>query len=200
MLAASNVVGGHAVQDGMRAGRIVSDHPADRGTVGAGRVGTKHEVVALQFGIELLQHDAGLNTGRSCGGVDLENLIQVLRCIDHQRPANGLSGQAAPAASRKDGQVVLRGKLDRGPHVINGARQDDTQRFYLIVAGVGAVEHAAVLIEASFAADAPGKFGLERLDHLGFVRVRLFACDHYHLPPDIPGEPRWGDDDHPAVP
>ncbi len=76
-------VGGHAVEDGVGAGRVVGDDAADGGAVGRRRIRPEHEAVVLETLVEEVEVDAGLNGDGLGLGVDLQDAIEVLAGVNY---------------------------------------------------------------------------------------------------------------------
>ena len=76
-----DVIDGLAVAERPGAGRVVADHPADRGPVAGRDVGPEHQAQRLQVGVELVEHDARLDPDGHRVAIDDADPVQVLREI-----------------------------------------------------------------------------------------------------------------------
>src|SRR5262249_30166448 len=135
----AHVVARLAVDDGAGAGRVVADHAAQVGPAGGGHVGAELQAVRRQLAVELIEDHTRLHAGRAAGGINGEDLVEVLAAVDDDAGADGLAREAGAAAARGDGHAHLGGDLDGGVKVLRGPRQDDAERLDLVDAGVGAV-------------------------------------------------------------
>ena len=153
---------GDAVPNRVCARGVVADAAADRGTVRGGGVGGEFESVRGERCVEVVLHDAGLDAGLPALGVDGEDIVQLLREVEHDtaRP-DRLSRQRRPGPTRKNRDVVLGGDADRRPDVVDVARDDDTGRTSLVDAAVRRVEQLAVLVESDVAVDVLAEVGGE---------------------------------------
>jgi hypothetical protein len=84
-------------------------------------------------------------------GIEFQDLVQVLRNVNDEGSAYGLSGKAGAAAARQDGNVVFARDRNGGHDVIGMTWDDDPDRLDLVNAGVGAVQHSADIIKSHLA-------------------------------------------------
>src|SRR5437764_21050 len=127
--------------------------------------------------IQLIQDNARLNSDRSAGRIDVENLIQILAAVKNDPGAYRLSRQAGSAPACDYWDVHLKSDLHAGHQVGNAPRNNHAQRLNLIDAGVGAVELARSRIKANLALDmTPQMLGqsdallLDKIHHESIVR------------------------------
>ena len=73
--------------------------------------------------------------------------------VHYDGVGDGLAGEACAAASGQHGDVVAAGGFEDGYDVVGVFGQDYADGFYLVDAGVRAVEHAGHFVEADFACD-----------------------------------------------
>ena len=159
------VVGGAAGHDGVGAAGVVADHPSEGGVLVRGGVRRERELVALLGQVrELVVDDAGLHSRQPPPGVDLEDLAQVLRVVDHHCDVAGLTRQAGTAAPREDRRAVLVADRDRGNDVVHGARQHHSDRGLAVVGAVVRVDGAVAGVEQNLAVERVAQVALERLD------------------------------------
>ena len=70
-----HVVDGHAVAHAAAAGRVVADHPADRGAVAGRGVRAEHQAVRAGGAVEVVLHDAGVDESGAGLGVDAVDAV-----------------------------------------------------------------------------------------------------------------------------
>ena len=95
-----DVVDRLAVDNRVRARRVIAGHAADGGAIAGGGVGAEEKSQRAQVGVEVILDDARLNTRPALVGVDLQDLVQVFRKIHHHGMPHRLPGQAGAAAAR----------------------------------------------------------------------------------------------------
>ena len=145
-----HVVRRHAVNDGVAAAGVVGDDAAQAGAVAGSRVGAKLQIVGAQQIVKAVEHDARLHAHPTLLAVQFEHAIQVARSVDHQRPVDGLPGQAAAPAARQQRYAMARGQLHRSLHVVGVLRNQHAMRHHLVEAGICTVERACVKVGAQF--------------------------------------------------
>ena len=166
-----HVVHHHPVQDAVAARGIVAHAPAQGGAVGAGGVRADHQAVALELPVHAVQVHARFHDQRTGVRVKLQRPVQVAAEVHDERRAHGLPRQRAPAPAGQDGHAVFVGVLQHALHVAFGLGQHDAERHDLEHARVGAVQHAAVGVEAHVAFDAALEGRGQLLQFGGFGRV-----------------------------
>ena len=137
----------------MAAGGVVADRAANRSSVGAGRIRAQHQAEGVQGAVEYADGDACLYCGSAGFLIDCQDAIHVLGRVDDQPGAHALTCQRTAATARQQGHAMACRKLDCGLNIVCGAGNNHAQRLDLILAGVGAVKHAAVAIETHLALD-----------------------------------------------
>ena len=137
-----NVVDRLSVKDRMRAGGVVAHHAADRRAIGGRSVGSEEKAHRPEMQIQLFLNDTGFDDGPLFLGIHLEHAIEILRHVDDDRVADGLSGQAGARAARKNRHLEVSRDFHRRENVFVSARNDDADRLDFINAGVGAVHQA----------------------------------------------------------
>ncbi len=156
-----DVVDRLAVDHRSRAGRVVGHHPAN-GRAARGRdVGRKAQAVRLERSVELVEDDAGLDARPSLRGIHLEQAIEILRGVDDDAAADGLSGLRGAAAAHRDRSAVLAAEADGADDVVAGFGEDDGEGRDLVDAGVGGVERAGDRVGADFALQLSFEGGAE---------------------------------------
>src|SRR5262249_44022519 len=131
----ANVIDRLAIDDGVRAGRVIADHAAEVGAARRGNVGPELQAVRGQGPVELIEHHTRLDTRRPPGRIDAEHLIDILAAIEHDTRTDGLSGETGAAAAGRYRNVHLGANLHRGVNVVHGLRDHDAERLDLIDAG-----------------------------------------------------------------
>jgi hypothetical protein len=112
------MVDGLAVDHRSGAARIVGDHAADRGPARRRHIGREAEVVRLERGVQLVEHDAGLHACGACLGIDGQDAVEILRGIEHQAGADRLARLRGAAPARRQRHAVAPGHGDRPHHVL----------------------------------------------------------------------------------
>jgi hypothetical protein len=82
-------------------GGVVGDHPADGGAAGAGNIRREAQALCRQGRVQIIEHDAGLDAGPALLDVHLEQAIEILRRIDDESRADGLSRLRRAAATHR---------------------------------------------------------------------------------------------------
>ena len=107
-----DVVERDAVQHRPRAGGIVGHHPAKRGAAGRGNVGRKPQVVRLELGVQLVEHDARLDTRGAPLDVNLQQPVDVLGGVEHDAAADGLAGLRRSSSAQRQRTAELVAEAD----------------------------------------------------------------------------------------
>ena len=157
-----HVVHGLAVGLRGRAARVVADHAAQRAVIVGGRLRAEHQPVRRQLGVELVQHDAGLDHAGPRRRIDADQAVAVLGPVDDHRHVARLPGQAGAAATGHHRRAVLPAHGDGRHRVVHGAGNHDADRYLAVVRGVGAVRAAAARVEPDLAAGPLPQGALER--------------------------------------
>ena len=100
-----------------------------------------------------VEHDARLHAREPLARVQLEDLVHVLREIEHDRDVAALPGEAGAGAARQHGRAVLPARRDRRDHIVGIARNHEADGDLAVVRAVGRVQRAAAAVEADFALD-----------------------------------------------
>ncbi len=103
--------------------------------------------------VDMIHNCAGLRANGPAFGIDLENLVEVHREVDHERFTNCLPGERRATASWQHGYAVLRGKADGFHYILFSPRDQYGDRSDLVQARVGAVEGARHVVRAEVALD-----------------------------------------------
>ena len=74
--------------------------------------GAKRDVVRPQRGVQLVEHDARLDSRPALGGVHLEDAVEILRRVDHESGADRLPGLRRAAAAHGERTAKLRADAD----------------------------------------------------------------------------------------
>src|SRR6266545_1374163 len=156
-----DVIDGLAVIHGSRAGGIVRHHPANGRAAGGGDIRREPKSVRAKHRIELVKHDPGFDSCPALLDVHLEDAVEILRRVDDDARADGLSRLRRPASAHRDRTLERRAYPHRLDHVVTRPRYDDTERLDLVDAGVGGIEHACDAVEAHFALELALELGPE---------------------------------------
>ena len=106
-----------AIDNGVRAGRVIAGHAADGGAIAGGGVRAEEKSQRAQVGIEFILDDARLDARPTLVGVHLQDLIHVLREIHHHGMPHRLPGQAGAAAAWQHRDLVATGDVHRGDDI-----------------------------------------------------------------------------------
>ena len=117
-----DVVNRATIEYGMRAARVVRDHPADRRTAARRDVRGELESVWRERRVELIQDDARLHDGDASLGVNLEDAVQMARAIELRAVIHGRASQAGPRAARSDRNAQFRAGAYRLLNIRGGCR------------------------------------------------------------------------------
>ena len=112
----------------------------------------------MRKAVEGVEDYAGLDTGPTFVGIDLDEGVHVLGEVEDNGVVDGLTGEAGAAAAGEDGDAGAAGDVDGGEDVVLVAGDDDADGFHLVDAGVGAVEDLREGVEADFAFDQLAEF------------------------------------------
>ncbi len=116
-----------------------------------------HRPCGFKLPVEFVEHDAGLHRAAPAGDVEIEDAVEVLRAVHHQRWADGLAALRGAAAARQH-RHPLRTRNRNGPiGLLDGPRRHHADRHDLVVRSVGRVAAAGEPIETH----VPGQFGLQ---------------------------------------
>ena len=105
------VIHGFAVDDGPRAGGVVSDHASNAGAAGAGRVRRKKQSVGAKLLVQLIQHHARLHADAPFLGTHPNHPVHVFGKIEDDGTADGLSRQAGGRLSVAKPALDAAGRL-----------------------------------------------------------------------------------------
>src|SRR5262249_46415888 len=104
--------------------------------------------------VELLLHHTRLNDRPLLLFIHFEDAVEILRHIDDDGFADGLSRKAGARTPRKHRNFEIPRDLHRGEDIFMSAWKNHTDRFYFIDAGVGAVHQAGCAVETDLTANA----------------------------------------------
>src|SRR4029077_1880651 len=133
---------------------VVADHASERAAVVGCRIRREGEVVLLGGVAEMVEDHAGLNAGKLAGGIDFEDLREVLGEIHHHGGVAALAGERRASTAGKNGSTVFAAGGERRDDIVVAARDHDADGDLAIAGAVGGVEGAAAAVEADFAGDA----------------------------------------------
>ncbi len=178
-----------AVAQRARAAGIVADHAADGGARGGRDVDREPQPVRTELPVELIEHDAGLDHAAPRRDVELQDMVEIFRAVDHQRLVDGLAGLRGAAAARQHADALLARQRQRVFGFLDRLRGDHAERHDLVVRGVGGVAAAREGVEAHVAQELrleaafeAGKDGVSHLRVLpSTVMRRASASNRLHL-------------------
>ncbi len=162
-----DVVDGHAVADAAAAGRVVADHPADRGAVAGRGVRTEHQAVRRRGAVQAVLHDADVD--HCCPGlrVDLVDAVHVARHVQHQPGADGLPGQAGAGAAGDHRHAERRSRRHCRGDVVAVPGEGHSERADGVHAGVAREQVAGVVVEGDLAVEVAAQQRLQLEPELG---------------------------------
>ena len=132
---------------------VRADHPAERAVLVCGRIGPERESVFLGALTEPVEHHARLHAREPALRVDVEDAVEVLGEVEHDRDVDRLAREARAAAARHDRRLVLAAGADRGDDVLRRTRKDDADRQLPVVRARARVERPVAGREADLAFD-----------------------------------------------
>src|SRR5258708_18216782 len=141
----------------------------------------------LQPGIELVEHDAGLNRDLGALLVEPNDLPHVLREIDDQGRAHGLAALRCAGAARQDRGLGIACHVEGERQVGLVTRDYDADGLDLVDRGVRRISAARGLVEEHLALDGAAK-GLFQRGHGGYnseMRLNSHPSGRHFL--QIPG-------------
>ncbi len=135
-----DVVGGTSPRHGVRAARVVAEHPAERAAAVGGGIGPEGEPVPGGGGAERVEDDTGLHARDAAFGVDLQDTVQVAAVVEDDALAERLPADAGARTARRHRDTVRAGDAQGGRDVLGAAREHDDLRDVPVVRRVHA-EH-----------------------------------------------------------
>src|SRR5713226_6172201 len=100
--------------------------------------------------VQLIENDPRLNPDRVPGGIDIQDLVQILAAVNDDSRADRLTGKAGAASAGSNRDVHLGRDLNCRDQVGRASGNDDSQWLDLIDAGISAIEPARGGIEPDF--------------------------------------------------
>ncbi len=148
----------------MRAARVVPEHAAERAVLVGRRIGAVGEVELLGRVAELVADHAGLDHGAPALGVEVDDLVVVLRVVEHDRHVRGLAARRRAAPAREDRRLVIPADRDRCDHVLRALGDHDADRHRPVDREVVRVHRARARVEANLSGDGLCQCTLEAGD------------------------------------
>ncbi len=137
----------------VRAARVVAEHAAERAVLVRRRVRAIGEVVFLGGVAELVADDPRLDDRPPVVRIELDDLVVVLRIVEHDRHVRGLPARSGAAAAREHRRVVLAADRDGRDHVLRALGDHDADRDGAVDREVVGVHRACARVEADLAVD-----------------------------------------------
>ncbi len=182
-----HMIDGLAVDHAARAGGIVGHHAADGGAAGGGDIGREAQPQGRELRVQLIQDNARLDACPAFLHVHFEHAVVILRYIDLQAFADGLSGLRRPASAHGDGATEAAADFDDAHDIVARLRDGYADGADLIDARVGGIERAGDGVEADLAGDGAFEFGLQGGGDLSAdTRANLRAAGPIHGPGSSP--------------
>jgi hypothetical protein len=135
----------------MRAARVVANHAAEAAATVGRRIGTERQPVCFGLAPQRVEDDSGLDASRSRTWVQVQNLVHVLREVEHDGDVAALSRQAGSGTPWEHGSAVRPAHRDRGHHILGIARHDEADWHLPVIRAVGGVDGPTAGIEAHLA-------------------------------------------------
>ena len=142
---------GLAVNNRMRARRIIGHHAPDCRAAAGRHIGRKLQSVWFEKCIEFIEYHARLNPDPTFFGIKVENAIHVFRHIHHNTASHHTAGKPGATASGNDRGLVFIGEVDDMQNILFVFGQNNANGFNLIHARISAVKNARHLIKTDFA-------------------------------------------------
>ena len=162
----AHVVGGGAPRHRMRAARVVGDHPAERGAAGRGRVGAERQLVRFGRGQQVGEHHPGFDERGPRGGVDVEDVVDVARRVDHHA-ADRVARHRGTAAAHHDRGSCGGRQRDRGGQVVDVFRHHDQVRHHPVIGRVSGIQSPGGRVVVHRAANLGTQLGPQPPDVVG---------------------------------
>src|SRR3954453_20119481 len=134
------MIRGGAINGNSRAGRVVCNHPAERGARTGSHVRPETESVWIQKRVELVQNDSGADAHSASLNVELRDLPVVTRKIDDQSFADGTAGETCSRTPWGDRNVGVRRRSNNGAGFRRRFRKRGSCRLDLVNGRVSRVE------------------------------------------------------------
>jgi hypothetical protein len=128
-----DVVDGVPTHQRVDSARVVPNHAAERAVVVRRRIGCEREVMSLGGVPQVIEDDARLHHRPLGINVQLDDVVHVLRHVDHDGHVAALAGQAGPAATRHDRRTERSTGRDRLRDVLGVAGDHDANRHLPVV-------------------------------------------------------------------
>ena len=177
-----HIVAHGAVADRARAAAVVARHAAERRPVGGRDVDREEQAVGLQKAVQAVEHQAGLDRDPPGRRIEVADLGQMLRDIDHDRRANRLAALGGAAAPGQNRHALLGGDLNGRRDISQSARHHHADRLNLVDRGIGGVAAPAEAVEQHLALkralEPPGE---PRVADLALVRHLPSFGARYHF-------------------
>jgi len=103
--------------------------------------------------IEMIEDGTGFDGAFLVFDIEREKSVAIHGEVEDDCVVDGLAGETGTGAPGEEGEVVIAGVFDHAEDVLGIFREDDAERFDLVDARVGGVEHTVVFTEAYFAFD-----------------------------------------------
>ena len=141
----------------MRTAGVVADHSSNGAVLMCRRIGSEGKVVLFGGVAQLIVDQPGFDPSVVFLRVQLEQTVEVLGEVQHDRDIAGLSSEARSSAAPQDGNAMLAADCDRFDDVLDRARDDSANGDLTIVREVGGVDRARSRIEAHLGVGSPAK-------------------------------------------
>ena len=136
------VVGGGAVRDGMRAARVVRDHPADRRAGVRRRIRAEGQPVLRDGRPQVIADHPRFHRGGAAFRVDRQDAVEMAGGVDDEPLTDGVARHRRSPAAGHDGPPHRAGVVDGNADVVGARWLGDRRRDAPEDGGVGTVRGA----------------------------------------------------------
>ncbi len=126
-----------------------------------------------EYRVEFVQHNARLDADPALLDVQIQDAIVILRDVEHQAGADGLTSLRSAATAHRDRAAKRPADPDGANQILPRLHNGHAERFDLVHTGVRRVERTRDFVEADLAFQAPLQLSLKRADvHAAWVSLR----------------------------
>ena len=159
-----DVVDGLSVDHRTCAGRVVGHHAADGRAARRRDVRREAQTRPDAARVQLVEHDARLDARPPLRRVHLEQPVEVLRGVDDDAAADGLTRLRSAAAPHRQRAAMTAAGGHRTHDVFARLDHHHAERLDLIHAGIGGIERTGDGVEPHLALDVALELALDRVD------------------------------------
>ncbi len=149
--------------DRVRPAGVVAHHPADRAPRVRGRVRPDAQPVACRRRIDRVEDRARQDRHGPRLDVERRDPVEVACRVDDDPRADGVAGDARPAAAHRERDACRRGQVDHGRQVVDRRRCHDRRGQHPVVRRVGRVHRERPRVGRH----VPAQVRPQPVDHVG---------------------------------